>query len=89
MHISDGTGFIEDEEGRELPDEATARAEAIIAARDVMAGDLRDGRLDLTCFIEDEDEGHTLLFTINFGDVVNVTRPGEAGPASTATEPGS
>jgi hypothetical protein len=89
MHISDGTGFIEDEEGRELPDEATARAEAITAARDVMAGDLRDGRLDLTCFIEVEDEGHTLLFTISFGDVVTVTRPVLAAPASTPTEPRS
>jgi hypothetical protein len=83
MHISDGTGFIEDEEGRDLPDDQTARAEAIAAARDIMAADLRDGRLDLTSFIEVEDESQDLLFTISFGDVVNVTRPVEAGPKRT------
>jgi hypothetical protein len=41
-----------------------------------MAADLRDGRLDLTSFIEVEDQGHNLLFTIAFGDVVKVIRPG-------------
>ena len=39
MHISDAHGFVVDEEGTELPDDAAARAEAIAAARDVMAGD--------------------------------------------------
>jgi hypothetical protein len=72
MHISDGTDFIEDEDGRELPDDATARKEAIAAARDIMAGDLRDGRLDLTSFIEVENESHILLFTITFADAVSV-----------------
>jgi hypothetical protein len=74
MHISDETGFLEDEEGRDLPDEESARAEAVAAARELMASDLRDGYLDLTSFIEVEDEGHKLLFTIAFGDVVKVTR---------------
>ena len=72
MHICNGTGFVEDEEGRELPDEATARSEAILAARDVMASDLREGQLDLNSFIEVEDEARKLLFTITFGDAVNV-----------------
>jgi len=72
MHICNGTGFVEDEEGRDLPDEATARSEAILAARDVMASDLREGQLDLNSFIEVEDEAHKLLFTITFGDAVNV-----------------
>ena len=72
MHISDGNDFVEDEEGRELPDDATAREEAVAAARDVMAGDLRDGRLNLTSFIEVEDETHKLLFTITFAEAVTV-----------------
>jgi hypothetical protein len=78
MHMSDGTDFVEDEEGRELPDDATARNEAIAAARDVMAGEMRDGRLDLTSFIEVEDETHKLLFTITFSDAVSVNTV--AGP---------
>jgi len=38
----------------------------------VMASDLREGQLDLNSFIEVEDEAHKLLFTITFGDAVNV-----------------
>lgn len=72
MHICNGEGFVEDEEGREFADDAAARAEAIAAARDVMAGDLREGRLDLTSFIEVEDEAHQLLFTIVFADAVEI-----------------
>jgi hypothetical protein len=49
FHISNGQGFIEDEEGIELTDEAAARSNAVAAARDVMAGDLREGLLDLAC----------------------------------------
>ena len=47
MHISDANGFVEDEEGRELPGDEAARKEAVAAARDIMAGDLRGGRVDL------------------------------------------
>lgn len=72
MHICNGQGFVEDEEGRELADDAAARAEAVAAARDVMASDLREGRLDLTSFIEVEDEAHALLFTILFADAVEI-----------------
>ncbi len=73
MHICNGNGFVEDQEGRELADDAMARAEAIAAARDVMAGDMRTGLLDLSAFIEVEDEKHKLLFTITFADAVTVT----------------
>jgi hypothetical protein len=69
-----------------MPDDETARAEAIAAARDMMAADLRDGQLVLTSFIEVEDEGHELLFTIAFADVVNVTPPVDSGPKQ-ATSP--
>ncbi len=68
-----GNGFIEDEEGTELPDEATARINAIAAARDLMASDLRGGELDLTSLIEVEDEAHKSLFTIRFADAVRLT----------------
>ena len=73
MHVCNGTGFVEDEEGVELLDEATARQKAIEAARDVMANDLRGGELDLSSFIEVEDKNRQLLFTIQFIDAVNLT----------------
>jgi hypothetical protein len=72
FHICNGHGFIEDEEGVDLPDEPAARRNAVEAARDVMAGDLREGRLDLTSFIEVEDEAHRLLFTLTFAEAVTV-----------------
>ena len=72
FHICDGHGFTEDEEGVELPDEAATRKQAVAAARDIMANDLREGELDLTSFIEVEDEAHRLLFTLTFAEVVTV-----------------
>ncbi len=75
MHSSDGSGFVEDEEGCDLPDDGTARTRAIAAARDMMASDLRAGHLDLTASIAVEDEAHNLLFTIRFADAVRLTEP--------------
>jgi hypothetical protein len=81
LHMSDGNGFIEDEEGVDLPNEAAARATALRCARDVMMGELRSGRLDLTSFIEVEDEQRNLLFTLTFADAVQIRRhsPKSAG----------
>jgi hypothetical protein len=73
MHVCNGNGFVEDEEGVELPDEAAARQKAIEAARDVMAGDLRKGELDLTSFIEVENEARLLLFTLPFTEAIKLT----------------
>lgn len=73
MHICNGQGYVPDEEGRELTDDDHARREAIAAARDVMAADLREGMLDLGAYIEVEDEVGRALFTITFADAVTVT----------------
>jgi hypothetical protein len=73
MHVCNGNGFVEDQEGVELADGDTAREKAVEAARDVMAGDLRRGELDLSSFIEVEDEGHNLLFTLHFSEAVKLT----------------
>ncbi len=72
MHVCNGTGFVEDQEGVVLPDEATARAKAVEAARDVMAADLRAGELDLSSFIEVEDGDHRYLFTLTFSEAVAI-----------------
>ena len=72
MHVSYGHSVVVDEEGIELRDDGAARTEAIRAARDVMAGDLREGQLDLTSFIAVENEAHEALFTLSFADAVTV-----------------
>lgn len=74
LHISDGHEFIEDEEGMELKDAEAAREEAIRGARDVMAEDIRSGELNLSSFIEVEDEEGRWLLTISFGEVVELTQ---------------
>lgn len=74
FHVCNGYGFTEDHEGQELADEAAARAQAIKSAREVMAGDLRSGELDLSSFIEVEDNQHELLFTLTFEDAVTLKR---------------
>lgn len=74
FHVCNGNGFVEDEEGRDLPDREAARVEALAGARDIMAAELLNGEIDLGSFIEVEDESHLLLFTLTFEEAVNVVR---------------
>lgn len=72
FHICNGNGFTEDEEGRELRDEAEARFVALAGARDIMAEEMRAGQLDPASFIEVEDAEGRLLFTLPFSDAFTV-----------------
>lgn len=74
FHVCNGTGFVQDEEGQELPDLEAARAAAIKSARSIMASDVQRGALDLSSFIEIEDEASQLLHTLCFGDAVDLTK---------------
>jgi hypothetical protein len=71
FHVCNGNGLVEDEEGQELPDLETARNAAIRSARDIM---VRNGMLDLSSFIEIEDEHHQLVDTLGFADAVDLTQ---------------
>ena len=52
LHIEDGTQRIEDDEGSELPDLATARREALKAARQLWAAAILDNRdIGMRCFL--------------------------------------
>ena len=72
FHVCNGNGFTEDEEGRELLDEAEARSVALTGARDIMAEEMRAGQLDPASFIEVEDAEHRHLFTLLFSDAYTV-----------------
>ena len=85
MHICNGNGFTEDEEGVELADGDAARTKAIESARDIMAADVQRGLLDLTSFIEVEDEDRKLLFTVTFEEVVKVTARHNAAAAQSSS----
>lgn len=72
MHLGGEDLFVEDVEGRDLPDDAAALREAIAAIRDVTAGDVCDGHLDLTIFIAVENDAHAPLFRIDFSKAVTI-----------------
>ena len=74
FHGCNGNGFVEDEEGRILASTEAARSEALTGARDIMAGEMMRGEIDLGSFIEVEDETHQLLFTLTFEEAVKVIR---------------
>ena len=77
FHVCNGNGFTEDEEGRELRDEAEARSVALAGARDIMSEEMRAGQLDPASFIEVEDAERRHLFTLAFSDAFTVRPPGK------------
>ena len=56
MHLRDGTEQILDPEGLEFPSIEALRKAVLIAARDLMTGDIREGVLDFRFRIDAEDE---------------------------------
>ena len=74
LHVCNGSGFVEDEEGRDYLDSQSAMNAALEGLRDILAGDLRKGGLNTASFIEIEDQHHELVATISFNDVVEMSR---------------
>ncbi len=82
LHVCNGDGFTEDEEGHALPDLAAARAAAIKGLRDIMSNELKDGSLNMASFIEIENEAHEWVMTVPFADAVSVTAGNEKRPGA-------
>jgi hypothetical protein len=66
LHLRDSTDELLDNEGQELPDMEAVRGNVIAAARDVMAGDLRNGLIDLRYRIDAETGGGEIVYTLAF-----------------------
>ena len=73
FHIRDGES-VEDPDGMFLPDARTARLEAVRSARDIMAEDVRRGRLSLSSLIEVTDENGEPILAVPFSEVVEIER---------------
>jgi len=71
MHLIDSTDILLDPEGMEMLAEAIP-AKALFAARDCMAGDVKDGRLDLHYRIEVRDEGGQVVHCLEFADALEI-----------------
>ena len=74
LHLRDHTEEILDPEGIAMPAEAVAGV-ALNSARDCIAGDVRDGRVDLRFRIDVHDESGALVRSQTFADAVEVIAP--------------
>ena len=74
MHLVDGTDVLLDPDGVELAADKDAPY-SLLQARDCMAGDVRDGRLDLSFSIEVRDDGGELVHTLPFSRAIDIISP--------------
>ena len=74
FNLHNSIGFVPDEEGRELAGLDEARAEAVAGVRSLVAADALQGRIDLRGRLEVLDGSGSILFTVPFGDAVEVLR---------------
>lgn len=63
---------VVDCEGKDLPDIATAREEAVRHARGMMSEDIKDGRLVLKDEIDIVDEKGDAVLTLPFRDAIEI-----------------
>jgi hypothetical protein len=74
LHLKDSTDEVLDPEGTEMPAEAVPDA-ALRSARDCIAGDVKNGRIDLHFRIEVMNESGELVHTLPFSNAVEVVPP--------------
>jgi len=71
FHICSRTERIQDREGADFETLEAALAEARLAAREILAEDLRKGRIDEKRLFEIVDEWGQLVARLPFRDVIN------------------
>lgn len=81
FHIRNSNGLTPDEEGRQLPDAAAAREEALRGIRSIVADEALDGRLDLRGALDVADESGEALFSIAFAEAFEL-RTGDFDPSA-------
>ena len=64
--------IVEDEEGLELPDLATAREQAIVGGRELLCEQVRIGRMRLHHRIEVADEKGRIVLKVPFRELVDI-----------------
>jgi hypothetical protein len=63
---------VRDDLGKELPDLASARENALVEAREMMTQAIEDGELNLNHRIEVRDAVGAVVHTLHFGDAVGI-----------------
>ncbi|HEY0164908.1 MAG TPA: hypothetical protein VGB39_06005 [Sphingomicrobium sp.] len=72
MHLRDGTEQILDPEGLEFASVDAVRKATLIAARDLMTGDVRAGVIDFRFRIDVEDEAGEVVYSLPFKHAINI-----------------
>jgi hypothetical protein len=72
LHLRDGVDELIDPDGREYHDIDELKAAVLLTVRDVMAGDIRNGVIDLRYRIDAEDEQGKIVYTLAFKHAVNI-----------------
>ena len=72
FHLYDGCDWVPDTEGIELADGAAVEAAALSQARDVMAGDIREGRIDLNLRIVIDNALGERTHILRFADALTI-----------------
>jgi hypothetical protein len=72
MHLRDGADELLDSEGIELLDLEAVRKNVMAAARDILAGDLRNGVVDLRYRIDAEDALGEVVYSLAFRHAFSV-----------------
>jgi len=72
MHLRDGVDEMLDPEGLEFEDIEALRTAVLFAARDLIAGDIRNGIVDLRFRIDAEDADGTVVYSLPFRHALNI-----------------
>ena len=72
LHLRDGSDELLDVDGSEFADMEALRNGVLFTVRDIMAGDIRNGVLDLRFRIDAEDEGGELVHSMPFKHALNI-----------------
>lgn len=84
MHLRDGAEQILDPEGLEYPSVEALRKAVLIAARDLMTGDIRECVLDFRFRIDAEDESGLIIYSLPFKHAINIIPETTAIPEAAA-----
>jgi hypothetical protein len=72
MHLRDSIDELLDPEGREFATMETLREAVLFSARDLIAGDIRNGVVDFRYRIDAEDEQGTIVYSLPFKHAFNI-----------------
>jgi hypothetical protein len=78
LHLRDSIDELLDNEGAELPDMEAVRSTVMAAARDLIAGDLRNGVIDLRFRIDAENGEAEIVYTLPFKHAFSIIPEDEA-----------